>query len=176
MSGLASIGPRDIESGSEGPTDEDPALKARRTERLLSRGAQYSDRIGNRSQAPPNKTFRPARRSMPNSGVCEPDAGRSSPTPVQTRERLCQDPKNEAGISLCAGRRPAFPHRQDYRSSKNNAVGGSRILSASATYVVSLHDPSGKPVKFSVISVDGVATGVSQRRSRLRAIAPMRLN
>ncbi len=160
MSGLLSIGPRDINLVATKPT-ETAALRAKTDiSYLMLRDIQITsatDPIVADGSSPAIWT------SKPDTKLCEADADTLRLPAIEQRDGYCQDPKDKSKIWLFTVNGQRFPTIKI--SSGRNNLWRLANLSASATYVIRLINSSGKPVRFSLISVDGVVPGIPKQSS-----------
>jgi FtsP/CotA-like multicopper oxidase with cupredoxin domain len=96
-------------------------------------------------------------QKVPNTKLCGPPDGAVSP-PLAQRNGYCQSPNDKSQIWLFTVNGQRYPTIR-IPNGRNELLRVAN-LSPSATYVISLHDPSGKAVSFDLISVDGAVPGV----------------
>jgi FtsP/CotA-like multicopper oxidase with cupredoxin domain len=96
-------------------------------------------------------------QKVPNTKLCGPPDGAVSP-PLAQRNGYCQSPNDKSQIWLFTVNGQRYPTIR-IPNGRNELLRMAN-LSPSATYVISLHDPSGKAVSFDLISVDGAVPGV----------------
>jgi FtsP/CotA-like multicopper oxidase with cupredoxin domain len=161
MAGILSIGARD--SNLVGIKEiETGALRARTdTAYLMLRDIQITSTIDPTAADGQSPAFRPP--TDPDPALCQPGSDGVGVPPLEQRYGYCQSPKDKSQIWLFTVNGQRFPTIQ-IPSGRNKLLRLAN-LSASATYVISLRDPSGNAVPFDLISVDGVVPGVPQDAS-----------
>jgi FtsP/CotA-like multicopper oxidase with cupredoxin domain len=161
MAGILSIGARDANLVAIKET-ETGALRARTdTAYLMLRDIQITSTIDPPAADGQSPAIRPP--TDPNPALCQPGSDGVGVPPLEQRDGYCQSPKDKSQIWLFTVNGQRFPTIQ-IPSGRNKLLRLAN-LSASATYVISLRDPSGNAVPFDLISVDGVVPGVPQDAS-----------
>jgi hypothetical protein len=161
MAGILSIGARDANLVAIKET-ETGALRARTdTAYLMLRDIQITSTIDPIAADGQSPAIRPP--TNPNPALCQPGSDGVVVPPLEQRDGYCQSPKDKSQIWLFTVNGQRFPTIQ-IPSGRNKLLRLAN-LSASATYVISLRDPSGNAVPFDLISVDGVVPGVPQDAS-----------
>ena len=161
MAGVLSIGPRDANLVALKEVDT-AALRARTdTAYLMLRDIQISSAIDPLAADGQSPAIRPP--TDPDPALCQPGSDGVGVPPLEQRDGYCQSPKDKSQIWLFTVNGQRFPTIQ-IPSGRNKLLRLAN-LSASATYVISLRDPSGNAVPFDLISVDGVVPGVPQDAS-----------
>jgi FtsP/CotA-like multicopper oxidase with cupredoxin domain len=161
MAGILSIGARDANLVATKET-ETGALRARTdTAYLMLRDIQISSTIDPTAADGESPATRPP--TDPDPALCKPGSDGVSVPPLEQRDGYCQSPKDKSQIWLFTVNGQRFPTIQ-IPGGRNKLLRLAN-LSASATYLISLRDPSGNAVPFDLISVDGAVPGVPQDAS-----------
>lgn len=156
MAGILSIGERDANLVAIKET-ETGALRARTdTAYLMLRDIQITSTIDPTAADGQSPAIRSP--TDPDPALCQPGSDGVAVPPLEQRDGYCQSPKDKSQIWLFTVNGQRFPTIQ-IPSGRNKLLRLAN-LSASATYVISLRDPSGNAVPFDLISVDGVVPGV----------------
>ena len=161
MAGILSIGARDANLVAIKET-ETGALKARTdTAYLMLRDIQITSTIDPTAAGGQSPAIWPP--TEPDPALCQPGSDGVVVPPLEHRDGDRQSPKDKSKTWLFTVNGQRFPTIQ-VPSGRNKLLRLAN-LSASATYVISLRDPSGNAVPFDLISVDGVVPGVPQDAS-----------
>jgi FtsP/CotA-like multicopper oxidase with cupredoxin domain len=161
MAGILSIGARDANLVATKET-ETGALRARTdTSYLMLRDIQTTSTVDPTAADGQSPASRPP--TDPDPALCQPGSDGVGVPPLEQRDGYCQSPKDKSRIWLFTVNGQRFPTIQ-IPSGRNKLLRLAN-LSASATYVISLRDPSGNAVPFDLISVDGVVPGSPQDAS-----------
>jgi FtsP/CotA-like multicopper oxidase with cupredoxin domain len=169
MSGVLSIGARDANLVATKEA-ETTALRARTDAAyLMLRDIQITSAI-DPTVADGQSPAIWQRHKDPDPKLCEPVAYGVVSPPIGQRDGYCQSWTDKSKIWLFTVNGQRFPTIR-IPSGRNKLLRLAN-LSASATYVVSLRDPTGKAVPFDLISVDGVVPGVPKDGSAQPAAHP----
>lgn len=159
MAGVLSIGPPDANLVSTKETATAALRASTNIDYVMLRDIQITSTIDpTAADGHSPAVWQTASDTPSYTKLCQPGADGVFSPPLAQRNGYCQSPTDKSQIWLFTVNGQRFPTIR-IPNGRNELLRLAN-LSPSATYVISLRDPSGNAVQFDLISVDGVVPGV----------------